>query len=104
MSPEFPQIRDVAEVVAHPVLLFITVIDPYPPFLLDELEGFQDGDAVPPSATQVIHLAATGIGAERLECRDDIVAVDIIPYLLPLIPEDAVSLPGHSHSDEIRKK
>ena len=98
IGAQLTQVADVANVITHPVLFAIYPVEIAPGQLLDQVNGFQNGDAVGAPAAQVVDLAGTGIGGKLLHGAYDVVAVNIVPNLFAFIAVNGVSLSRDGNS------
>ena len=101
---KFPKVAEVANVVALAGLVLILPPHFFSGGLLDQVEGFQNGHAVFPSAADVINLAWPGIQEEFFRGSHDIEAMNVVADLLPLVPQNRVRLSGHRDFHQIRQE
>src|SRR4051794_8657952 len=66
--------------------------------------SFEHGNAVSPTAPEVIHFAGLTLLSECFERLDYIIGVNIIADLLPLVAKYRVGFPCHGGVDKITEK
>src|SRR5216684_6093386 len=104
MALEFPQVRDVADVVALARLFYVAPVQLSPRHPFDSVDSFEQRDAVLAASTQVVYLAGAGICREFLDRADYVVAMNVVANLFALIPEDAVAPAAYRDFHQIGQK
>lgn len=87
------QVSNVADVIAHPIF----ILECMPQVETHFLEGgnrFQNREAVLPPAADVVDLAAARRLKKLEEKLGNVIAVNLVTYLLSLIANDCVLLAG----------
>src|ERR1019366_4792032 len=87
---QLPQIGDVTNVIATPVLVDVDGLESAPAKLLDEPCRLDQRDAVVATASQVVDLAGSRILVKPVDRAAHIPRVDVVANLLPLVSEDFV--------------
>src|SRR5690606_11096106 len=73
--------------------------------ILHPRERLENGAGVLAPAAEVVDFAASArVAPDRLDGARDVVAVNVVANLLPLVPEDAVRPPAELAADEVRKE
>ena len=99
VRPKLGQIRNIADMVADPVLLLIFIVH-LESHICQHVNRFEDGEAILPAASEVIDLATAG-GAEEVQKHVRYIAgMDLVPYLLPLVAEDRIGPASDSTHDK----
>ena len=101
MRPQLGEIRDIADMVAHPGALLVIPGDAPACQLLQPVDQFQDRRCVAPATSQVVHLARPRIVIKRLERPDHVFTVDLVADLLALVADDCVRIALDGHTDEV---
>jgi hypothetical protein len=87
-----------------PRFFLVAALDAPAGQLLESIDQLDDRGGVLPAATQVVDLARPGIGVKGFERPDDVFAVDLVPDLLSLVPDDGIRLPLDGHANEVREE
>ena len=90
---DFRQVRNVADVIADPIF----ILEAMPQIETHFLEGsdcLENREAVLPPAADVVDLAAAGRLKKLEEKLGNVIAVNLVTYLLSLIANDCVLLAG----------
>jgi len=103
VAPKFPEIRDVANVIALARFLDVAPIQLPPGHLFNPPDGFQYGDAVFAAPTQIVNLAGPWTGGKLLDRAHYVVAVNIVAHLLALITKDRVRAPCQRDLYQVRQ-
>lgn len=98
------QVRDVADVVTLTVLVHVLVLHLLAGDLRDQPECLQDRHRVRTPATQVVHLSLTRRVDEPLHEGHHVVAVDVVPHLLALVPEHPIGAAFQVALDQVAQE
>src|SRR5437870_5541645 len=104
MAAQLPEIGDVADVVAAPRLVAIAPAHGGPDQRADLLDRLEHRHTVLAPAAKVVDLARARLLGECAEGPHDVVAVDVVADLLPLVAEDRVVLPAHGALHQVRQE
>jgi len=98
------QIADVADMVAFPVLVHRRDLHLPAEALLRAIDGLEDRNAVGPPPAEVVDLARTRILEEGMEQAADVLRMDVVSNLLPLVAVDPVLAALGAGSHHVREK
>src|SRR5262249_3924412 len=98
------EIADIAYVISLPVLIHVFVLHLLSAEPFDLRKRFEKRDAVRAPAPDVVHLAAPGGLVERVDERGAVPGVDVVAYLLSLVPVDLVEPPVHVAFDQVAQE
>ena len=90
MSPELADVADPPDMVTSPILFGVGPVQLLAADLLADLDRLQHRAVAVTPAAHVVDLPAARRLEELVEGTDQIVAVDVVPNLLPSIAEDGV--------------
>src|SRR5919107_3131906 len=101
MGLELAHVADPPDVVAAPIRLRVDPVQPLTGDLLAQLHGFEHRTIAKPASAHIVNLADPGVLIEVIEGIDQIVAVNVIPNLLPLVTEYGIWVARHRAPHEI---
>ena len=84
------EIADVADVVALAVFVEVFPMHGFAREGGDFFEGLKNGNAIGPSAADIVHFAAAWGLEEGMHEADHVQAVDVIPDLFALVAKDVI--------------
>jgi len=104
MVLEFADIADPPNVVAGAVVLDVCPVQFAAADLLAQVNCLQHGAIGMAAAAQVVNFARARRAEKLPDGLDEIVAVDVVAYLLPLVAEDAIGLAGDGAFHQVGQK
>src|SRR5262245_57711829 len=104
MRAALRQIADVTDVVAFAVLINVFENLLFAAHRCSHLEGLQDADAVIPPPAQIIGFTDPWRLPEFLDESGDILGMDVVADLLPLVAEDPVEVPLDIAADQVAQE
>lgn len=104
MGSRFPEIGIITDVIANPIFVEVCVKlwPPREPF--NDFERLQDGTTVGFASAKVVNLAGTRSANEGFDEPGNVVAVNVIADLLPLVAVDPIFAAFHVTLHQIAQK
>jgi len=98
---EFAEIAHIADVISSSRCIDVLDIESNSEMLLNQWHGFENGQAIRSAAAEVIDFTRPRSLCELVECSANILAMELISYLLALVPVNVIAAPHGRCSKDV---
>lgn len=101
MRFKFTHITDVPDMIPDAVGIRISIIHPVSRDVFTHLNGFQHRTIGKPASAGIVHFARPGVLIEIPEHINQVIAMDVVPYLLSFIAKYRIGVAGDAASHQV---